>query len=85
MALREEFESSGNWLFRWRSYLPLLMLSLAVVALRNFKYVYYNGFFDKLWELACLVARKTPPFRVGILLSVRNEKKAANMPQLSPS
>ncbi len=55
MALREEFESSGNWLFRRRSYLPLLMVGLAIVALRNFKYVYYNGFFDKVLELLCLV------------------------------
>ncbi len=54
MALREEFESSGNWLFRRRSYLPLFMVSLAVIALRNFKYVYYNGFFDKVLELLCL-------------------------------
>jgi len=54
MPLREEFESSGNWLFRWRSYLPLLMLSLTVIALRNFKYVYYNELFDKVWELVCL-------------------------------
>ena len=26
MALKEEFESTGNWLFRWRSYLPLLLI-----------------------------------------------------------
>ncbi|MDQ6831627.1 MAG: isoprenylcysteine carboxylmethyltransferase family protein [Gemmatimonadota bacterium] len=25
MPLREEWERSGNWLFRWRSYLPMLM------------------------------------------------------------
>ena len=54
MALREEFESSGNWLFRRRSYLPFLMVSLAVIALRDFKYVYYNGFLDKVLELVCL-------------------------------
>lgn len=26
MPLREELEQSGNWLFRWRSYLPLILL-----------------------------------------------------------
>ena len=26
MALKEEFETSGNWLFRWRSYIPLLLI-----------------------------------------------------------
>lgn len=35
VALREEFQKTGNWLFRWRSYLPLLLLCLFVV-----------GFFD---------------------------------------
>jgi len=26
MALQEEFESQGNWLFRYRSFLPLIIL-----------------------------------------------------------
>lgn len=30
MALIEEFDRSGNWLFRWRSYLPLVLYALAV-------------------------------------------------------
>jgi len=29
MALIESFEKSGNWLFRWRSYLPLVLYVLA--------------------------------------------------------
>lgn len=33
MALREEFTKQGDWLFRWRSYLPLLLLPLAGLAL----------------------------------------------------
>ncbi len=33
MALREEFVKQGDWLFRWRSFLPLLLLPLAVYAL----------------------------------------------------
>jgi len=33
MALREELERQGNWLFRWRSYLPLLIVPLFFVAL----------------------------------------------------
>lgn len=35
MALREELKSQGNWLFQWRSYLPLLLLPLFFVALRE--------------------------------------------------
>lgn len=30
MALIEEFDKSGNWLFRWRSFLPLTLYVLAV-------------------------------------------------------
>lgn len=30
MALKEHFENSGNWLFRWRSYLPLLLIIFVV-------------------------------------------------------
>lgn len=30
--LREEFKQTGNWLFRWRSYLPVLLLVLALPA-----------------------------------------------------
>ncbi len=33
MALREEWERQGNWLFRWRSYLPLLIVPLFLAAL----------------------------------------------------
>ncbi len=35
MALREDMEKQGNWLFRWRSYLPLLIIPLFVVALQH--------------------------------------------------
>ena len=32
MALIEEMDRSGNWLFRWRSYLPFVFLPLIVTA-----------------------------------------------------
>ena len=35
MALREELERSGNWLFRHRSYLPIVMLVPILVALHG--------------------------------------------------
>ena len=34
MALREEMEATGNWLFRWRSYLPLALLALLLAGLQ---------------------------------------------------
>ncbi len=35
MALREDLEKQGNWLFRHRSYLPLLAIPIFLIALRN--------------------------------------------------
>ncbi len=35
MALREDMEKQGNWLFRWRSYLPLLIIPLFIVSLQH--------------------------------------------------
>jgi len=35
MALREDIERQGSWLFRWRSYLPLLGIPVFVIALRQ--------------------------------------------------
>lgn len=37
MALREEFEKQGMWLFRWRSYLPLLAIPIFFLALKQAK------------------------------------------------
>ena len=54
MALREEFEQVGQWLFRWRSYLPLLMIGLALVVLRDFGYLHHSHPLDQVWEFACL-------------------------------
>jgi protein-S-isoprenylcysteine O-methyltransferase Ste14 len=39
MPLREELEKQGKWLFRWRSYIPLLLLPFLYIALRNPEYV----------------------------------------------
>lgn len=33
MALTEEFEKTGNWLFRWRSFLPLVLYVLAATVI----------------------------------------------------
>lgn len=55
MALREEFEKTGNWLFRWRSYLPLLLIVLILITVRNFEYPYQSHKLDQLWEIFCLI------------------------------
>ncbi len=50
MALREEFEHSGNWLFRWRSYLPLVFILLFFIALTDFRYSVEGH----AWEFFCM-------------------------------
>jgi len=54
MALREDFRKSGEWLFRRRSYLPLLLSGLFLLAFLDFRYPYGNHLLDRLWELFCL-------------------------------
>ncbi|MCX7981720.1 MAG: isoprenylcysteine carboxylmethyltransferase family protein [Syntrophales bacterium] len=54
MALREELEKTGHWLFRWRSYLPLLVIGLSIIAFREFQYPFSSHLMDNLWELFCL-------------------------------
>ncbi len=44
----------GMVLFRWRSYLPLLLFAILVPALRDFRYPLDNAVADCLWELLCL-------------------------------
>lgn len=55
MALREEFTRSGNWLFRWRSYLPLFLSGLFLAACSNFRYPYDDPQLARLWGLGCLL------------------------------
>lgn len=51
MPLREEFENQGNWLFRWRSYLPLALAPLLVGALVD---AGFAGQSPAPWDLVCL-------------------------------
>lgn len=55
MALREEFERMGNWLFRWRSYLPLVFIGLFLLALKRFSYLGHSHRLDQIWEIFCLL------------------------------
>jgi protein-S-isoprenylcysteine O-methyltransferase Ste14 len=54
VALREELERSGAWLFRWRSYLPLLMLAVLIISLREHEGPGRSETQDEAWEIACL-------------------------------
>ncbi len=54
MALKDEFEKTGNWLFRRRSYLPLILIFFFLLSLPHFKYFSDNHKLDLLWEVLCL-------------------------------
>lgn len=53
MALREDFENSGNWLFKHRSNLPLLMIGIIILCMRKFHYLGNDEILEKLWEAFC--------------------------------
>ncbi len=55
MALQEQFERNGNWLFRWRSYLPLVMFGLFPLAFWNYKNLGGGFDADLIWDVFCLL------------------------------
>lgn len=54
MSLRSESAKSGAWLFRWRSYLPLMLLAFILPALSDFSYLLGAHIYDIMWEMFCL-------------------------------
>src|SRR3954470_6211374 len=55
MALKDELERSGETLFRWRSYPPMLFFGVVVWGMRNFHYPRGSHVLAHLWEVLCLV------------------------------
>lgn len=54
MPLLEEFEHWGNWLFRWRSYVPLVQFAVVLVAFLDFSYPLGSHAVDQAWDSFCL-------------------------------
>ena len=56
MGIREEFEKEGNWLFRYRSHLPLLAIPLVLAALRHSEFLERVGHkhLQTYWEVFCV-------------------------------
>jgi len=54
MQLNLEMQRQGQWLFRWRSYLPFLFLVLFIPAFRVYRYPFGSHVVDLVWEIACL-------------------------------
>lgn len=55
MPLREEIERDGNWLFRYRSYLPLLLALVIVIAMFSNDYRPVDRSGGTSWDIACLL------------------------------
>ena len=52
--LQESFEKAGHWLFKWRSYLPIAMLGIIFLGMRDFEYFGQSHRLDQNWEFFCL-------------------------------
>jgi len=52
--LRQRLVQTGNWLFRWRSYLPLVVVLLLWPAFKDFRFFRNSHFLDEIWEVLCL-------------------------------
>lgn len=55
MTLREKLENTGNWLFRWRSYVPLVLVGIFLPAVFQYEYPGDSQSSVILWELFCLL------------------------------
>ncbi len=55
MSLRNELEKSGSWLFRYRSFLPLLCLPLFAAGLGAYHYLCLSHRLNQCWLIACLL------------------------------
>tara|TARA_R110002167_G_scaffold220633_3_gene425262 strand:- start:94 stop:834 length:741 start_codon:yes stop_codon:yes gene_type:complete len=54
MELRKHFETSGQWLFRWRSYLPAFLILPLPWVLSDFHRPYGQHDIQEFWVLFCI-------------------------------
>ncbi len=54
MALTDEFKEQGEWLFRWRSFLPLILIPLIGVAMTQIDISAIDKWGDSCWDYFCL-------------------------------
>jgi protein-S-isoprenylcysteine O-methyltransferase Ste14 len=53
MSLREEIEKQGDWLFQWRSYLPLVFAPAFAIALYNYRWPFAEYQDYQIWAKLC--------------------------------
>jgi protein-S-isoprenylcysteine O-methyltransferase Ste14 len=90
---RQRIVDLGDFLFRWRSYLPLLLLPIVIVAVARSQYPFGQDSTDLAWEIACVlvsfVGFALRVYTVGVVppgTSGRNtrEQKAASLNTTGP-
>jgi protein-S-isoprenylcysteine O-methyltransferase Ste14 len=55
MDLHATMREHGQWLFRWRGYLPVLAMVTVLIGLDRYRYLAGSKFFDDLWQLGCVL------------------------------
>lgn len=55
MAITEHIEASGRWLFRWRGYLPLVIVVFAMIAIWQDEPFGARRLSQSTWEAICLL------------------------------
>ena len=55
MSIRTEFEKSGSWLFRHRSFLAIAAVPLIATGMSSFTYLGNTHLFDAVWDGICLL------------------------------
>jgi protein-S-isoprenylcysteine O-methyltransferase Ste14 len=54
MALKEEFDKTGEYFFRWRSYLPLFMAFFFILGLARYWVPFADRRLNLAWDFFCL-------------------------------
>ena len=55
MTLIDQLEREGNWLFRWRSYLPVIFIPFIAIALVNqTRWPLGSEAMQSAWQVICL-------------------------------
>ena len=53
MALQDDCAKTGDLLFRWRSYLPLVFIVVFIPAFQEFSYPFCERFYQQIWGMFC--------------------------------
>lgn len=55
MKISEQLSCTGTFFFRWRSYLPLLLLPVFLLSFIGYEYPFGSHKLDLLWEIGCFL------------------------------